>query len=490
MSASPRVRYAPSPTGNPHIGNIRTAMFNWLFARKNGGQFIVRVEDTDQGRITEGAVEHILDGLEWLGIDWDEGPRVGGPYGPYFQSERLERYDAAADKLIASGHAYRCYCTPERVAELRKEQARNKQRQGYDSHCRFLSERERAENEASGLPYVIRFAMPQDGITSVEDVIRGHVEWQNELTDDFVLVKSDGFPTYHMAVTVDDNAMEISHVLRAEEWLPSTPRHVQLYRALDLPMPQFGHLPMILGSDRAKLSKRHGATSLMEYRDDGYVPEALINFMVLLGWSLDGETDVMTLDTVTENFALERVGKPAAIFDLDKLQWMNGVYIRQMDTADLTERVLPFLEREYPPDLLPIDTDYLSSIMPLVRERLKTLADAPDMLSYFFEDELDYDPQDLVQRGMDVPTTLRALQRAGTDLSAVAEPDFRNERLESMLRDTGKELELSGRQFFGALRTAITGRTATPPLFEMMEVLGQERVVERLNRAVENLGAV
>lgn len=487
MSASPRVRYAPSPTGNPHIGNIRTAMFNWLFARKNGGQFIVRVEDTDQGRITEGAVEHILDGLEWLGIDWDEGPRVGGPYGPYFQSERLERYDAAAEKLIASGNAYRCYCTPDRVADLRKEQARNKQRQGYDSHCRFLSDEERARNEASGLPFVVRFAMPQEGITSVEDVIRGHVEWQNDLTDDFVLVKSDGFPTYHMAVTVDDHAMEISHVLRAEEWLPSTPRHVQLYRALDLPMPQFGHLPMILGSDRAKLSKRHGATSLMEYKDDGYVPEALINFMVLLGWSLNGETDVMTLDTVTENFALERVGKPAAIFDLDKLQWMNGVYIRQMDTADLTDRVLPFLEREYPQDLLPIDTDYLSSIIPLVRERLKTLADAPDMLSYFFQEDLEYDPQDLIQRGMDVPMTVRALQRAAKDLSAVDESDFRNEHLESMLRDTGKELELSGRQFFGALRTAITGRTATPPLFEMMEVLGQGRVVERLAKATANL---
>ena len=490
MPTPVRVRYAPSPTGNPHIGNIRTAMFNWLFARRNGGQFVVRVEDTDQGRITEGAVDHILDGLEWLGIDWDEGPRVGGPYGPYFQSERLERYHEAADRLIASGNAYRCYCPPERVAELRKEQARNKQRQGYDSHCRRLSDAERQTKEAEGVPSVLRFAMPQTGVTSVQDSIRGHVEWQNDLTDDFVLVKSDGFPTYHMAVVVDDHAMAISHVLRAEEWLPSTPRHVQLYRALELEMPTFGHLPMILGSDRAKLSKRHGATSLMEYRDDGFLPEALINFMALLGWSLDGETEVMTADTIRDNFTLERVGKPAAIFDLDKLQWMNGVYIRQTDAADLADRILPFLEREYPATLLPIDRDYLLRIIPLVRERLKTLADAPDMLAYFFEKTLEYDPASVVQRGMDAQSAHAAILRAQSDLAAVPDVEFQHENLENILRASGQDLELSGRQFFGALRSAITGRTATPPLFEMMAVMGRERVLQRLEAAAEKLSAL
>ena len=490
MSAPVRVRYAPSPTGNPHIGNIRTAMFNWLFARRNGGQFVVRVEDTDQGRITEGAVDHILDGLEWLGIDWDEGPRVGGSYGPYFQSERLERYQEAAERLIASGNAYRCYCPPERVAELRKEQARNKQRQGYDSHCRYLSDAERRAREADGSPSVLRFAMPQAGTTSVQDSIRGHVEWQNDLTDDFVLIKSDGFPTYHMAVVVDDHAMAISHVLRAEEWLPSTPRHVQLFRALGLDMPTFGHLPMILGSDRAKLSKRHGATSLMEYRDDGFLPEALINFMALLGWSLDGETEVMTAHTIRDNFTLERVGKPAAIFDLDKLQWMNGVYIRQTEDADLADRVLPFLEREYPASLLPIDRDYLLRIVPLVQERLKTLADAPDMLSYFFEETLVYDAATVIQRGMDAPGTLAAILRAQSDLASVPDAEFHHENLENILRASSKDLELSGRQFFGALRSATTGRTATPPLFEMMEVMGQDRVMQRLEAAAEKLSAL
>ena len=324
----------------------------------------------------------------------------------------------------------------------------------------------------------------------MEDSIRGHVEWQNDLTDDFVLVKSDGFPTYHMAVVVDDHAMAISHVLRAEEWLPSTPRHVQLYRALELDMPTFGHLPMILGSDRAKLSKRHGATSLMEYRDDGFLPEALINFMALLGWSLDGETEVMTADTIRDNFTLERVGKPAAIFDLDKLQWMNGVYIRQTDDADLADRILPFLEREYPATLLPIDRDYLLRIIPLVRERLKTLADAPDMLAYFFEETLEYDPASVVQRGMDPQGAHAAIVRAQSDLAAVPDAEFQHENLENILRASGKDLELSGRQFFGALRTAITGRTATPPLFEMMAVMGRERVLQRLEAAAEKLSAL
>jgi glutamyl-tRNA synthetase len=293
-----------------------------------------------------------------------------------------------------------------------------------------------------------------------------------------------------MAVVVDDHAMEISHVLRAEEWLPSTPRHVQLFRALNLPMPVFGHLPMILGSDRAKLSKRHGATSLMEYRDDGFLPEALINFMALLGWSLDGETDVMTTDTIREHFTLERVGKPAAIFDLDKLQWMNGVYIRQMDGHDLADRILPFLEREYTADLLPIDRDYLLRIVPLVQERLKTLADAPDMLSYYFVETLEYDPAGLVQRGMDTAGTTAAIRRAWSDLEGVDAPHFNDQDLEDKLRATGAELELSGRQFFGALRTAITGRTATPPLFEMMAVMGRQRVLSRLQSAAEKLDTV
>jgi glutamyl-tRNA synthetase len=482
-----RVRYAPSPTGYPHIGNIRTALFNWLFARHNQGKFIVRVEDTDQERLVPGALDNILDGLEWLGIDWDEGPRMGGSYGPYLQSERLDLYQAAGEKLIAEGKAYRCYCTRERLAQLREEQQRQKLPIGYDSHCRRLTEEERLDLEAEGGPSVVRFAMPLSGVTGVHDLIRGDVEWQNDLLDDFVLLKSDGFPTYHLAVVVDDHSMEISYIFRAEEWLSSTPRHLQLYKALGFAPPQFGHLPMILGPDRAKLSKRHGATSILEYRDEGYLPHALKNFMVLLGWSLDDHTELMPLNVIVENFSLERVSKPAAIFDIEKLQWMNGVYIRQLSTEELAVAMLPFLERDLPADLLSIDREYLLRIVPLVQERLKVLSDSAQLTSYFFQKELDYDPANLVQRGIDQQSTLRALQRAQLELEKV--DPFEHVPLEESLRAAGKELGFSPRHFFGALRVAVTGRTASPPLFETIEVLGKGRVLERIQSAIDRLSA-
>ena len=476
-----RVRFAPSPTGLPHIGNVRTAMFNWLFARHTGGKFIVRVEDTDQERLVPGAVDNILDGLEWLGIDWDEGPRVGGEYAPYFQSERLQSYRDAAEDLVRKGAAYHCYCSRERLAQVREEQQRQKQSIRYDGHCRHLTDGQRRGLGAQGGPSVVRFAMPATGITNVQDLIRGGVEWDNSLLDDFILIKSDGFPTYHMANVVDDHLMEISHVMRAEEWLPSTPRHLQLYQAIGITPPQFGHLPMILGPDKSKLSKRHGATSVLEYRDEGYLPEALQNFMVLLGWSLDDKTEIMSTDFLVENFELERVSKPAAIFDREKLVWMNGTYIRQLSTEDLARRVMFFLERELPQELLPVDWDYLLRIVPLVRERLKLLTDAPEMLAYFFQKDLEYDPARLVQRGMDREATLSALGRAESALKHL--DSLEPEALEGRFRAVGEELELSPRQFFGALRVACTGRTATPPLFETMEVLGQERVLQRLKAA-------
>ena len=487
MADAVRVRYAPSPTGFPHIGNIRTALFNWLFARRNGGQFIVRVEDTDQQRLVPGAVDAILDGLEWLGVDWDEGPRVGGPVGPYLQSERLDYYREAADKLIAQGSAYRCFCTRERLDEVRKLQQQEQRSIGYDRRCRTLTTEQRRDFESGRAPSVVRFAMPVSGSTEVNDLIRGHVEWQNDLVDDFVLLKSDGFPTYHLAVVVDDHLMGISHVLRAEEWLSSTPRHLQLYRALDYTPARFGHLPMILGPDRSKLSKRHGATSIMEYRDAGYLPTALKNFMVLLGWSLDDHSDVMPMDTIKENFSLERVGKPAAIFNIERLEWMNGVYIRQMDAKELAQTMLPFLEQGLPPEWLPVDWDYLLSIVPLVRERLKLLADSADMTSYFFTDHLDYGSANLVQRGMDSASAQSALTRTGQTL-AVLQP-FESGALEQSLRALGAELELRPRDFFGTLREAVTARSATPSLFDLMEVLGRERVLARIEAAAQFLAA-
>ena len=480
-----RVRYAPSPTGEPHIGNIRTALFNWLFARHTGGDFIVRIEDTDQGRLVPGAVDSILDGLEWLGIDWDEGPRVGGPYGSYFQSERLPEYKKAADKLIAEGAAYRCYCSRERLDRVRKERQQQKLDTAYDRHCRDLTREQRQDLEAEGGPTVVRYAMATDGTTTLQDLIRGEVEWQNRLLEDFIILKSDGFPTYHLAVVVDDHLMEVSHVLRAEEWLSSTPRHVNLYRSLGYGLPQFGHLPMIFGPDRTKLSKRHGATSILEYRDDGYLPEALKNFMLLLGWSLDDHTEVMSGEFMVENFALERVGKPAAIFDVEKLQWMNGLYIRELSTEDLAGRMLPFLNRDLARELLPVDRLYLLQIVPLIQERLKLLTAAAGMTSYFFEASPEYDPELLVQRGSNEQSTLAGLEVCLAELEHST--SFDHSVLESLLREKAEDSGLSLRQFFGSLRVAVTGRTATPPLFEVMEVLGRDRVLSRLKTAIEKL---
>ncbi len=487
MADDIRVRYAPSPTGLPHIGNIRTALFNWLFARHHGGKFIVRIEDTDQERLVPGAVEGILDGLEWLDIDWDEGPRVGGDYGPYFQSERLPLYQAEAERLIGQGDAYRCYCTRERLDALRAEQRRNRQDLGYDGHCRRLPEEQSRSYAAEGAPCVIRFAMPDSGVTRLHDLIRDEVEWQNELVDDFILIKSDGFPTYHLAVVTDDHLMGISHVLRAEEWLSSAPRHLQLYRALGYTPPQHGHLPMILGPDRAKLSKRHGATSIMEYRDDGYLPDALRNFMVLLGWSLDDKTEVMPVAAMVENFTLDRVGRPAAIFDREKLSWMNGLYLRELSTGVLADAMLPYLERDLPADLLPVDRAYLEEIAPLIQERLKLLSESAEMTRYFFEQQPEYEPATLVQRGMTGEEAVNALTLARSRLAGAE--SFAAPALEELLRAAGEELGLTPRRFFGALRVAATGRSVSPPLFETLEVLGRERVLSRLEWALEALTA-
>ena len=484
MAEQIRVRYAPSPTGYPHLGNIRTALFNWLFARRNGGRFIVRIEDTDQERLQPGAVDGILDGLDWLDIDWDEGPRVGGDFGSYFQSERLPLYHENAERLIAGGYAYRCYCSVARINALREEQKRNKSPQlRYDRRCRELTDGERRRLETAGTPSVVRFRAPDEGLTRLDDLIRGEVEWQNALLDDFILLKSDGFPTYHLAVVTDDHLMQISHVLRAEEWLPSAPRHLQLYQALGYPLPQYGHLPMILGPDRTKLSKRHGATAIGEYREDGYLPDALRNFMVLLGWSLDDKTEVMPLSTIRDNFTLDRVGKPAAIFDREKLAWMNGVYIRELADDALAAAMLPYLERDLPPELLPVNRDYLTRIAPLVRERLKLLSESAAMTAWFFELQPDYDPADLIQRGMTAAETAAALARAMATLTAA--PDFNGPALEELLRADGVELNLTPRRFFGVLRTAITGRSVSPPLFDTLAVLGRARVLSRLQWAID-----
>jgi len=482
-----RVRFAPSPTGLPHIGNIRTALFNWLFARHNGGKFIIRVEDTDQARLVPGSIEAMLDGLRWLNIDWDEGPEVGGPYGPYFQSERLDIYHELADRLVSQGNAYHCFCSQERPVQDSQGQRDRRVSASAECNCRALSQEEASRLQAEQKSDVIRFAMPTTGVTRVNDLIRGEVEWRNETLNDFIIMKSDGYPTYHLAVVADDHLMEISHVMRAEEWLPSTPRHLQIMEALGFEPPKFAHLPMIMGPDRAKLSKRHGATAIGEYEQDGFLAEATRNFMVLLGWSLDDKTEVMSTQTIIDNFTLDRVTKSAAIFDQEKLLWMNGMYIRELTPEGLASQMMPFLERDLPNDMLPLDEKYLLSIAPLLQERIKRLDESADITSYFFRANEEFDTGTLVQKGMDRDTTLSALMAALDELSAT--DDFEHEKLEAMLNVTGEQLSLSRRQFFGVLRVAATGRAVSPPLFEMMEVMGKDRTISRFKNAVERFSA-
>ena len=487
MPGEVRVRYAPSPTGSPHIGNIRTALFNWLFARRHGGKFIVRVEDTDQARKVPGSVEAILEGLRWLGIDWDEGPEVGGPFGPYFQSERLYIYHELADRLVSQGNAYHCYCSQERPAQDGQGQRNRRVSASAECNCRALGPEEASRLRAEQKSEVIRFAMPTTGVTRADDLIRGEVEWRNETLNDFIIIKSDGYPTYHLAVVADDHLMEISHVMRAEEWLPSTPRHLQVYEALGFEPPKFAHLPMIMGPDRAKLAKRHGATAIGEYEHEGYLPEAMSNFMVLLGWSLDDKTEIMSNQMIIDNFSLERVTKSAAIFDQEKLLWMNGMYIREMTPEQLADRMMPFLERDLPKELLPVDSEYLRRIAPLLQERIKRLDEAENQTSYFFRADEQFDTDILVQKGMDREMTLSALKTALDELSGA--DDFQHEKLEEIMNVAGERLSLSRRQFFGVLRAAATGRAVSPPLFEMMEVMGKDRTVSRVKNAVERFSA-
>ena len=478
MTKPVRVRYAPSPTGYPHVGNIRTALFNWLFARHEGGKFIVRIEDTDVARTVEGAVDTILDSLRWLGMDWDEGP--------YYQSQRLKLYHEAAQRLISQGDAYHCYCSPQRLEEMRTEQQRRKQPPGYDRRCRDLSDKEGAQKKAEGITPVVRFRTPLEGNTEFSDVIWGEVAFEHSTIDDFVLLKSDGYPTYHLANIVDDHDMEISHVLRAEEWLSSTPRHLLMYRALGFEPPQFAHLPMILGPDRAKLSKRHGAVSITDYRDQGYLPEAMVNFLALLGWSLDDKTEIFSRQELIKNFSLERVSRTAAVFNGDKLNWMNGVYIRSLTADGFYQAAEPYLMRDEAAGKAAIANEgYARDILPLVQERAKTLAEIAELTEFFFVEELDYDPALLIGKKMTQESSLQALEISRQRLEKLAA--FDTESLEGVLRPLAEELGLKAGQLFGALRVAVTGRTAAPPLFQTMAVLGKERCLKRIATALDML---
>jgi glutamyl-tRNA synthetase len=487
----PRVRFAPSPTGLMHIGGYRTALFDWLYARRTGGEFILRIEDTDTLRTAEGAVEFLIEGMQWLGMDIDEGPGVGGPYGPYYQTSRRALYLQYAHQLIASGHAYRCYCTPERLDAMRKELQEQKLPPRYDHRCRYLTAEQRAAHEAEGRKWTVRFAMPTEGETVVHDELRGDIVWQNANIDDAILLKASGLPTYHLAHIVDDHLMEITHLIRAEEWISSAPLHVQIWRALGWEMPLIYHAPDVLGKDKKKLSKRHGAPSWKELQQQGFLPEAVVNFLALIGWSYDDKTEFFTREELVQSFSLERVSVSGAIYDAEKLAWMNGVYIRQLSIEELTARALPYMERPEAEGGLPqsiarpLDSGYTQRVLSLEQERLRTLGEAAHAVSFFYSEEWEYETP-LIQKGMDVEGMKNALTRTRELLAGLA--TWEHAIMEEQMRALLTELDLKAGQLFGAVRVAVSGRKATPPLFQMMEVLGRERTFARLERALTSLG--
>ncbi len=498
MTNTVRVRFAPSPTGYLHVGGARTALFNWLFARHHNGTFILRIEDTDRKRYEPEAVGSILQSLRWLGLEWDEGPEVGGDYGPYYQSQRLALYQKYAQQLVDDGHAYRCYCSPERLALTREERrSRGEPNLGYDRHCRYLTARERAEYEAQGIVPVVRLKVPLEGQTSFHDVLHGDTIVDNARLDDLVLLKSDGYPTYHLANVVDDHLMEISHIMRADEWLPSVPKHVLLYDAFGWEIPIYAHLPIILSpTGKGKLSKRHGAVSpvgtnhrgvaVHEFRQQGYLPEAMVNFLALVGWAYDNKTEFFTRQELIEEFDLAGVSKSPAAFSYDKLEWMNGVYIRALSQDALYERLIPFLasglgmeERELR------ERKEAREVVPLIQERLKKLTEAAEWVDFFFVDQISYEPALLVGKKMTAAESLAALRKARETLAAL--PDFDEETLEKALRALVEELGLKAGQLFGVIRVAATGKKVAPPLFGTLSVLGRERVLERLDKASESI---
>ncbi len=490
MSNTVRVRFAPSPTGLFHIGGARTALFDWLFARHHGGKFILRIEDTDRTRYDPNAIPDLLDSLRWLGLFWDEGPEVGGEYGPYYQSDRVHLYRQHAEQLVAEGRAYRCYCSPQRLEALRQQQRAAKQPVGYDRHCRFLTKAQIAEYEAQGIVPVIRLAVPLDGVTVFEDMLRGRIEFDNRQLDDLVLLKSDGFPTYHLAVVVDDHLMNMTHIMRGEEWISSAPKHVLLYEAFGWQMPITAHMPTILDpSGHGKLSKRKKKsadgreylTFVREFREAGYLPEAMVNFLALVGWAYDGQTEFFSRDQLIRYFDLSKVSKSAAAFSYEKLDYMNSAYIRSLGANDLAGRLIGVLLRAG----LKADFDKVLRLVPLVRERIETLTDVIPLVDFVFTEQIVYDPALLVQKGMDKHSTLGALRAASQALSALA--DFDEAACENALRPVADALGLKPGQFFGCIRVACTGRTVSPPLFGTLSVMGRETVLRRLNEAVELL---
>jgi glutamyl-tRNA synthetase len=492
-----RVRIAPSPTGLLHLGTARTALFNFLFARHVGGTFILRLEDTDQARSTKEFEQDILNGLHWLGMEWDEGPGVGdeperGAYGPYRQMARLARYSEEAERLLAEDKAYHCYCSPSELDAERKRQEAAHETPRYNGRCAHLTAQGRAAFEAEGRRPVVRFRIPPDRTISFDDIVRGHVEIDTSaLGGDLVILRADGTPLYHFTVAVDDAAMAISHVIRGEDHLSNTPKHILLFEALGSKVPRFAHLPLILNPDRTKMSKRKSQTAVADYRSQGFIPEAFVNYLSLLGWSTGTEEEVLSMAELIDRFELSAVNSAGAVFDRERLEWLNGQWIRRLSADDLIDRLGPFFETELAAgriDWLPSDGE-LRALLPVVQERLPTLSAAGDVIDFLFVNELRPDPAVIVPKRWDAATTAAALDAARRTIAEVGEVSWEADEIEPPLRRLIEDRGWKAGDLFMSIRVAITGRTVTPPLFDTMVALGYERTLARLDSAIELLGA-
>ncbi len=482
MTSAPtpvRVRIGPSPTGDPHVGTAYVALFNYAFAKKNGGKFILRIEDTDQKRSSPDSEQAIMNSLRWLGLSWDEGPDVGGSHGPYRQSERLNIYRDYVNQLVESGHAYWCTCTQERLAEVRKRQLALKQPTGYDGHCRERSQTEVLAEIQSGTPGVIRLKTPHTGQTRFNDFFRGDIVIENTEVDDQVLFKSDGFPTYHLANVVDDRLMGITHVIRGEEWISSTPKHVLLYQAFGWQHPQFCHLPLLRNADKSKVSKRKNPVSLEYFREAGYLPDTLLNFLGLMAFSFEDAREIFTLEDFVQNFKLERVSLGGPVFDLQKLLWLNGRYLREKRTD---AQIVQYLQDQL------FSTEYLSQIVPLVKERVEKSEDFVAYADFFFAGSVLVSPENYLMKDVERKRTIELYEFLIEKLEALR--PFDATHIDSALRAFCLEHALKSRDLFMPVRLMVTGKKATPPLFETMAVLGRERCRTRMRSALQALRAM
>jgi glutamyl-tRNA synthetase len=488
-----RVRFAPSPTGRTHLGSGRTALYNYLLARQTGGQFILRIEDTDRKRYNAESEQELIESLHWLGIQWDEGPDIGGPHAPYHQSQRKEIYQQHAAQLIEMGHAYYCFCTPERLSRVREEQQKRKEASRYDGTCRMLSQSEAAMRVANGESHVVRFKTPQDGRITVCDRLRGEITVENQNIDDYIIVKSDGLALYHLAAMVDDQLMGITHVIRGSEWLPTFPLHAHIIRAFGWQEPDWIHLSVFLKpSGKGKMSKRDSSQLIKDGKSIfltdlkmlGYLPGGVLNWTALMGWSYDDHTEFFMLDDLVEKFNIERLNPSPAAINFSKLDHFNGLHIRSLPIPDLAHQIKPFfLKAGYV-----VEDSKLLQVTPLIQQRIVTLEDAPEMGGFFFEDEVNPEPESLVGMKMTPAESASAVQRAYQILDEL--PEINHETAEEPMRALADELGLKAGQLFGILRVAVTGRNVSPPLFETMAVIGKDTVLERIHLAHETLAAM